>query len=172
MSGPEDDEAWMRAAIIASENAMAAGDMPFGAALVAGNELLLVAGNDQITTGDCTGHAEIALIRQAAARFGSNVLRGATVYASGEPCAMCAGALFWAGVRRIVYAASTEDIIRCLGTPALPMRCADVLAGASPAVAVDGAVLREAAVEVLERAAARVGPAAESHKSAVTGAGA
>jgi len=148
------EETWMQVAIDESERALEAGNRPFGAALVTGGSLMLAAGNDQNTTGDCTGHAEMVLIRQAAARLGRGALSGSTVYASGEPCAMCSGALFWAGVRRIVFAASVEDIVRCLGTPALRMRCADVLAGANPEVTVDGGILREAAVRVLERAAA------------------
>ena len=91
----------MQAAITASRAALAAGNRPYGAALVAPDgRLLLTAQNSQVTDDDCTAHAELALVRQATRQLGADALQGSTVYASGEPCAMCAGALFWAGVRR------------------------------------------------------------------------
>lgn len=151
------DLEWMRLAIEASAKAVRAGDMPFGAALAKGDALLHVAGNDQNTARDLTGHAEVALLRQAAARHGKGALAGATVYASGEPCAMCTGALFWAGVARVVFAASTPDIIAILGGAALPIGTAEVLVGASPAVRVEGPLLRDEAVAVLRAFAAGEG---------------
>lgn len=141
----ETEAGYMRAAIAASRAARQAGNMPFGAALVRDGQMLHLAGNDQVSTGDCTGHAEVALIRQAVQRLGADALRGATVYASGEPCAMCAGAMFWAGITRVVWAASTPDIEEALGGPSLPARCADVLAAARPPVAVSGPLLRDEA---------------------------
>ncbi|MBL8349107.1 MAG: nucleoside deaminase [Burkholderiaceae bacterium] len=141
----------MRRAIAASRQALADGNMPFGASLVApSGALLWVAQNDQVTSGDCTGHAELVLVREVTRVLGAPALRGATVYASGEPCAMCSGAMFWAGVARIVFAASQADIIRTLGGATLPITCAQVLQGASPALRVDGPVLQDEAVEVLE----------------------
>lgn len=147
------DLAPMRLAIEASASALARGDMPFGAVLVSPTgEQLHVAGNDQVTGGDFTGHAEMALLRQASMRLGREALRGCTVYASGEPCAMCAGALFWSGIARLVYAASTEDIRDALGAdPALMTRCEAVLASGTPKVEVRGGLLRDAAFEVLKR---------------------
>jgi tRNA(adenine34) deaminase len=145
-----DDAAAMALAIAASRQALAAGNMPFGALLrSADGRVLHVAGNDQVTTGDLTGHAEIALLRQASMRLGREALHGTTVFASGEPCAMCAGALFWAGVRRIVFAASNQDIADYLGGNSLPSRTSAVLAGASPPVAVDGPLMRDEAIEIL-----------------------
>ena len=97
----------MRLAIAASRKALDAGNNPYGAVLVsAAGEVLHVATNQQNTDHDITGHAEVVLVREAAARLGAAALAGGTVYASGEPCAMCSGALYWAGIRRIVYAAS------------------------------------------------------------------
>jgi tRNA(adenine34) deaminase len=102
-----------------------------------------------------TSHAEMVLVREASSRLGLAALRGSTVYASGEPCAMCSGALFWAGVSRVVYGASNDVMGAVLGAgDVLPIRCQQVLAGASPAVQVDGPVLAEAAVAVLREAAA------------------
>lgn len=149
----------MRRAIDASLASLDAGDMPYGAALVsAQGEMLHVAGNRQVTSGDCTAHAEVVLIREASARLGPAALRGATVYASGEPCAMCSGALFWAGVRRVVYAASTDVMSELFGGDLLPIRCAQALAGATPPLKVDGPVGADAALVVLREAAERRRP--------------
>ncbi len=133
--------------------------MPYGAALVsAQGELLMVAGNRQVTSGDCTAHAEVVLIREASARLGPAALRGATVYASGEPCAMCSGALFWAGVRRVVYAASTDVMSELFGGDLLPIRCAQTVAGATPPLKVDGPVGADTALVVLREAVERRRP--------------
>ncbi|WP_437803655.1 nucleoside deaminase [Sorangium sp. So ce693] len=153
------DVGFMQLAVDAASDTLRAGNMPFGAVLVQGGQVLQVSSNQRRTAnagqGDCTAHAEVVLIREATAAHGPEALEGGTVYASGEPCAMCSGALFWAGVSRIVYAASTQDIIAALGGRALPVRCHEVLANASPAVRVDGPVLREAAVALLRSAVER-----------------
>jgi len=149
----------MRQAIEASREAIAEGNMPFGATLVSPEgSLLWTARNNQITRGDCTGHAELVLVREATAKLGADALRGGTVYASGEPCAMCSGAMFWAGIRRVVFAASQQDIIDALGGEQLPIRSAQVYAGASPAVQVDGPLLGSSAIEVLREAGRRLSP--------------
>ena len=149
----------MRQAIEASREAIAEGNMPFGATLVSPEGTLLwTARNNQITRGDCTGHAELVLVREATAKLGADALRGGTVYASGEPCAMCSGAMFWAGIRRVVFAASQQDIIDALGGEQLPIRSAQVYAGASPAVQVDGPLLGSSAIEVLREAGRRLSP--------------
>ena len=140
----------LRAAIAASREAAARGDMPFGAVLVKDGRALLGALNNQNSARDCTGHAETVLVREAQRSLGDAALRGSTVYASGEPCAMCAGAMFWAGIRRVVYAASAPRMDAVLGGMTLGMRCVDVLANASPAVRVDGPLLEDEAVAVLE----------------------
>lgn len=147
----QDDARYLREAIAASQQALDAGNMPFGASLVKDGRLLWVAQNNQRTSADCTGHAEVVLVREARAALGAGATQGATVYASGEPCAMCAGAMFWAGIRRVVYAATTPDIEAALGGPSLPMRCTDALAHAQPPVAVEGPMLRDEAVAVLQR---------------------
>lgn len=147
------DHAAMRLAIGASRAALAAGDNPFGATLAsAEGAVLFTARNNQNTTRDCTGHAELVLVREASAALGPQVLRGATVFASGEPCAMCAGAMFWAGIARVVYAAGQEDIAQALGGPQLTTPCADLLAQARPPVAVQGGLLRAEAVAALRGA--------------------
>lgn len=145
----------MRLAIDASARAAEKGDGPFGATLVSPDgAVLLVAANTVKTDADCTAHAEMMLIRSAQIQLGRPALRGATVFTSGEPCAMCAGALFWAGVSRIVFAASQADVIDALGpNPAMPINSRTTLANAQPAVQIDGPLLGEEACAVLKKAA-------------------
>jgi tRNA(adenine34) deaminase len=146
----------MRLAIAASRKALEKGDNPYGAVLVsASGEVLHVAANRQHTDQDCTAHAEVVLVREVASRLGAQALVDGTVYASGEPCAMCAGAMYWAGVRRIVYAASNPVMGALFGGDTLSIRCAEVLAGASRQVDVVGPVLEDAAVAVLRDAQER-----------------
>ena len=151
MSHPSVEAEAMRLAIEASRQARKAGDTPFGATLVSPEgEILHTSPNRQNTTGDCTAHAELVLVREATKKLGPARLRGATVFASGEPCAMCSGAMFWAGISRVVFAATTQDIGDTLGGPSLPARCAEVLGPAQPAVEVQGEMMREEAVAVLQ----------------------
>lgn len=152
MPTTEIDTAPMELAIAASASALEAGNMPFGAVLVdQDGQVLMVAQNNQNTQHDCTGHAELVLVRQASERLGPQSLRGNTVYASGEPCAMCCGALFWAGVGRVVFAATQDDIAQALGGPLLPISSHTVLAQTQPAVQVDGPFMAQAAIAVLKR---------------------
>ena len=149
------DAATMRAAIAASREAAAAGDRPYGAALAAPDgAVLLIERNRQLSQRDVTAHAEMVLVRRAEAELGPDALRGATVYASGEPCAMCAGAMFWAGVARVVYAAPQPALAQLLGGPLLPQRCADLLVQAAPPMAVHGEFLADEALAVIRAAAA------------------
>lgn len=154
-----DDARHMQAAIEASRQAVQLGNMPFGASLVRDGQCLQVSRNEQLSSGDCMAHAEVVLVRDAVRRLGAAALRGATVYASGEPCAMCCGTMFWAGITRVVYAATQQDIIDALGTPSLGITASQVLGTASPAVAIDGPVLRQDAAQVLQAFASNQGKA-------------
>jgi tRNA(adenine34) deaminase len=145
-----DDTHYMQLAIAASRQAMDEGNFPYGATLVtADGQRHHVSRNNQVTSGDCTGHAEVVLVREVAQKLGAESLRGATVYASGEPCAMCSGAMFWAGVARVVYAMPVPVLNAVGGAPYLTMRTHEVLAGASDCIAVDGPLLEEEATAVL-----------------------
>lgn len=150
----ETDEQAMRRAISASREALEAGDRPYGATLVGSEgEVLHVARNRQQTLADPTAHAETMLIREVAATLGAQALLGATVVASGEPCPMCAGALFWAGIRRIVYGAPNDEMTAIFGGDHLPLTCSQTLAGASPPVIVEGPLLADEALAILRDAA-------------------
>lgn len=158
MSNPDSslDLKWMREAIALSREATQAGDGPYGAVLVsATGERLHGARNTAHSTHDFTAHAEMVVVREATARLGAGALDGSTVYASGEPCAMCAGAMFWAGTRRIVFAAPNRVQGEILGGSLLPIECSVTLAHATPSVQVEGPLLEDEAVAVLRDAASR-----------------
>jgi tRNA(adenine34) deaminase len=98
------DDAAMAVALTAARAAGAAGDVPVGAVVLIDGEIVAVAGNAKEAGADPTAHAEVLALRQAAATVGSWRLGGATVYATLEPCPMCAGALVAARVDRLVFA--------------------------------------------------------------------
>ena len=100
------DERYLRQAIVLSQQAGARGNRPFGAVIAdASGALVAQAENDTITAHDCTGHAETNALRIACGKLDRAALAGCTLYASGEPCVMCAGALVHARIRRLVFAA-------------------------------------------------------------------
>ncbi|MDB5965543.1 MAG: zinc-binding CMP/dCMP deaminase protein [Polaromonas sp.] len=100
----EQDGRYLRQAIAWSATARALGNRPFGAVIVsAGGEVLAEAYCNTFETGDCTGHAETNAVRAVSAKVPREVLAGATLYSSGEPCVMCAGAIFWSNTRRVVF---------------------------------------------------------------------
>ena len=100
------DEYWMRLALEQARSAAAVGEVPVGAVLVRGDELLASGFNRPISTHDPTAHAEITVLRKAAAQLSNYRLPGTTLYVTIEPCAMCAGALVHARVARLVYGAT------------------------------------------------------------------
>ena len=104
----EVDARWMRQALAAAHEAQQRDEVPVGTCIVAGAELLAVAGNRTRTDRDPTAHAEIIALREAARKIGNYRLAGAVVYSTIEPCAMCAGALIQARVQRLVYGAPDE----------------------------------------------------------------
>jgi tRNA(adenine34) deaminase len=98
-----DDEKWMRRALDLAQRAEAAGEVPVGAVVVISGQEAGAGFNRPISASDPTAHAEIEALREAAARIGNYRLEGATLYATLEPCVMCAGALVHARVARLVF---------------------------------------------------------------------
>jgi tRNA(adenine34) deaminase len=99
------DEQWMRRALTLAEQAARHEEVPVGAVLVRGAELLGEGWNQVISAADPTAHAEIVALRAAAAQAGNYRLPGTTLYVTLEPCTMCAGALVHARIERLVFAA-------------------------------------------------------------------
>jgi tRNA(adenine34) deaminase len=105
----QSDEFWMRRALEAAEEARELNEVPIGACLIdEAGELLSIAGNRTITASDPTAHAEILILREAAGKIGNYRLTETTLYTTIEPCAMCAGALVNARVKRLVFGAHDE----------------------------------------------------------------
>ena len=104
----ETDEHWMRQALAAAREARNCGEVPVGTCVVNGDTLIAVTGNRTRTDCDPTAHAEIVALRQAARKLGNYRLAGVDVYSTIEPCAMCAGGLIQARVRRLIYGAPDE----------------------------------------------------------------
>ena len=102
------DEQWMRHALTAAREAQANGEVPIGTCIVSDNQLIAVSGNRTRTDCDPTAHAEIVALRETARKLGNYRLTGVDVYSTIEPCAMCAGALIQARVRRLIYGAADE----------------------------------------------------------------
>ncbi|BDZ41404.1 tRNA-specific adenosine deaminase [Paraoerskovia sediminicola] len=141
MTAPDEREHLERSLTLARE-ASASGDNPFGAVLVAADGAVLAEGRNTATsTGDVTAHAEIVALRSVPPER-RHLVVGATVHASGEPCPMCAAALVWAGVGRIVFAAATVDFGPLLPPgPSFSLTCAQTVAASSGQVEVVGPVL-------------------------------
>ncbi|HRP08463.1 MAG TPA: tRNA adenosine(34) deaminase TadA [Gemmatimonadales bacterium] len=139
------DRRWMDLALSEARRGAAAGEVPVGAVLVRGDQVIATAHNEAVLRGDPTAHAELLVIQAALAGLGTGRLADATLYVTLEPCAQCAGAIVLARVGRVVFGAwddkagmagSVHDLLR---HPRL---------NHSPVV--QGGVLGEAAAELLQ----------------------
>lgn len=101
-----DDDAFMRLALEEARRAAAAGEVPVGAVLVRGGEVIARGANRPVGTHDPSAHAEMVALREGAARLGNYRLDGCTLYVTLEPCAMCAGAMLHARLARVVFGAA------------------------------------------------------------------
>ena len=103
-----EDEKFMRQAINEARLALAKEEIPIGAVVVCGGRVIGRGHNLSETLGDATAHAEMQAITAAAQTLGGKYLNQCTLYVTVEPCAMCAGAIAWSQVRRVVYGASDD----------------------------------------------------------------
>jgi len=132
----ETDLAHLRRCVELAEEAVAAGDFPFGSVIVdADGTVLAEDRNREVTDGDPTSHPEFALARWAGRHLTPAQRAAATVYTSGEHCPMCAAAHGWAGLGRIVYATSSKQMTSWLAelsvgpAPVLPLAITEVVPG-------------------------------------------
>ena len=150
----ENELKFMRVAIDVARRARENGNHPFGAILVdEQGHILMEAENTVVTEGDCTGHAETNLMRQASKEHDSEFLARCTVYTSTEPCPMCAGAIFWGNVRRVVYGLSEEGLYGMTGEGSeevLYLPCRELFGKGKKPIQVVGPVLEEEARRVHE----------------------
>jgi tRNA(Arg) A34 adenosine deaminase TadA len=145
-----DDEAYLRKSFDVARRALSRGNHPFGALLVSDEaRLLLECENGLLPDHDMTAHAERLLATAASKRYDPVFLRRCTMYASAEPCAMCAGAVYWAGIGRVVYALSERRLKAIIGdhveNPTLDLPCRAVFAAGQRLVEVVGPLLEEEA---------------------------
>ncbi len=146
------DEDWLRRAIAHAKSSRASGHHPFGCVIVgADGSILAEAESRKERGGDATQHSELQAVRIASATFPKDVLAGATLYTSTEPCAMCAGGLYWAGIGRVVYGFSEARLLELTGNhpenPTLTLPCRELFARGQRKVEVVGPLIEEEAAE-------------------------
>jgi tRNA(Arg) A34 adenosine deaminase TadA len=146
------DTAMLRLAFAEARRGRQAGSNPFGGVIADADGVIASAFNTEKLDGETTGHAEMNALRLALRDTPRERLAGATCYASYEPCAMCAGAVFAAGLRRVIFGAPKGEPVPADGgvvRPGIGLRCAAVLARAPEPVVVLGPCLTDEARAVL-----------------------
>lgn len=149
------DEELIRHTIDLARKSRERGDHPFGALLAdADGEILLESMNTGGTKGDATGHAERNLMTQACMTYDTAFLRTCSMYTSAEPCAMCAGSVYWAGVGRVVHGMSEKALKDLIGPDpenlTMDLPCTTVFAAGQREVEVVGPLLSEESAVVHE----------------------
>jgi tRNA(Arg) A34 adenosine deaminase TadA len=137
---------WISEAISLARVARERGDHPFGAVVVRADAVIAAKGNTVITGEDVTAHAEMNAIRELE-RLGISDRQDLVLYCSTEPCAMCCGALYWAGLRHVVFGCSSEALERLAG-PGLGLHARAILGSGAQATEVIGPLLEDQAIEV------------------------
>jgi tRNA(Arg) A34 adenosine deaminase TadA len=147
------DEDYVRLAIEVARKARAAGNHPFGAILVGPDgSVLMESGNTHHDAGDRTGHAERVLMTKASLAYSAEFLAGCTMAVNAEPCAMCAGAAYWAGIGRVVYGLSEKAMKDLIGPHpenlTMDLPCRIVLAAGQRTIEVVGPLLEAESLAV------------------------
>jgi tRNA(Arg) A34 adenosine deaminase TadA len=150
------DESLLRQAFDVARRAREGGDHPFGSLLADhdGNVLLEQGNRYSSEGGDRTAHSERILATRAGKAYDLDFLAGCTMYISGEPCAMCSGSIYWAGIGRIVFGMSEREMKQVIGAsqenPTLDLPCEVVFAAGQRPTEVVGPMLADEAAKVHE----------------------
>lgn len=150
------DQAWLRRTFALAQESRDSGRHPFAAIVVdeAGAAVAQAGNNSLPPEGDPTQHAEVRAAAMAAKRLDAASLRRSTLYTSAEPCCMCAGAIYWCNIGRVVYALSEERLLDLTGNhaenPTLSLSCRRVFESGQHAVTVVGPALEDEAARVHE----------------------
>jgi tRNA(Arg) A34 adenosine deaminase TadA len=141
-------------AIEVAKQAVLDGNHPFASILVDGaGNIVLEQGNNEVTTGACTGHAETVLMGRSTQVYDKDFLASCTIYTTAEPCAMCSGAIYWSNIRRLVYGITEKQLLQETGddprNPTLGLDCRTVFATGQRSIEVIGPI-PEVADAVLE----------------------
>jgi len=144
------DDHFLRHSFDVARASMSNGNHPFGAILVDRNHTVLIeTENGYMPAHDGTAHAERLLSTEACRTLSADVLAGATIYSSAEPCAMCAGAIYWAGIGRLVYGLGEQRLRGITGNhpenPTLDLPCRAVFASGQRQTEVIGPLLEDEA---------------------------
>jgi tRNA(Arg) A34 adenosine deaminase TadA len=134
---------YLRQAISVSKKSREHGNTPFGAILVdSEGTVILEQENIEITQSNCTGHAETTLMEAASQRYSKSFLWNCTLYTTAEPCAMCAGAIYWGNVGKVVYGISEERLLNLTGdneqNPTFNLPCREVFSKGQKQITVVG----------------------------------
>jgi tRNA(Arg) A34 adenosine deaminase TadA len=138
-----DDERFMRLALMEARRA----DFPFGAVIVRYGKVISRGRNLGKSTGDPTAHGEMVAIRRCLTTHGRAALKGSTLYTSGEPCAMCMGAILWCGIGRLVFAASMDQLAAKIDQIMVPSAELASKAKFAP-ISITGGVLADEAMQL------------------------
>ena len=137
---PFDDTYFMKRALIEAEAAFERGEVPIGAVIVVNNQIIARAHNLTETLNDVTAHAEMQAITAASSYLGGKYLIDCTLYVTLEPCQMCAGALFWSQISKIIYGARDKQ-----------RGCINLKTKLHPKTKMIGGVLKEEASSLINR---------------------
>lgn len=137
-----DETTFMRLAIDKAREGIAAGQSPFGAAIVNGSQIVAVSHNTVWQDSDPTAHAEINAIRLAAAALSGIDLKSCTIFSTCEPCPMCLAAIHWSKMRRVVFGASIADAAAA-GFSELSISARSMVKMGGSSLKVEGGLLRE-----------------------------
>jgi tRNA(Arg) A34 adenosine deaminase TadA len=148
----DQDETFLRRAIALAKSSRAGGHHPFGCVIVAADgSVLAQAESRKERGGDCTQHSELTAVRIASRDHPKDVLRAATLYTSTEPCAMCAGGIYWSGLGRVVYGFPERRLMEMTGNhtenATLRLPCRELFARGQRTIDVVGPLLEEEATE-------------------------
>ena len=144
MSNATAHEPFIRRAIEIAADAVRHGNHPFGALLVRNGQIVLEVENTVNTEHDVTAHAELNLVRLAVRQFEPPFLADCTLYASAEPCAMCSGAIYWAGIGTVLFACSAQRLAHFAGDH-LSVPCRSIFAMGVRETTVVGPILESEA---------------------------
>ena len=132
------DISHLRRCIELAREARATGNEPFGSLLVGADGAVLLELTNTVGSGDVTGHPELALAAWASRHLTPEQRAGATLYTSCESCAMCAGGQYWAGIGRLVFALSGEQLADLAGGTSLRLSSREVFGRGNVPIAVEG----------------------------------
>ncbi|MGV3001896.1 nucleoside deaminase [Vibrio sp.] len=150
---PEQDKKYLQQSLDLAEKAKQQGIHPFAAILVnAQGEVLLEQINGYLPNKDMTGHAERLIMTEASQKYRPDYLKDCTLYISAEPCAMCAGAIYWAGVGRVVYGLSEHRLKQITGNhpenPTLDLPCRTVFSAGQRPMEIIGPLMEKQAARI------------------------